>query len=348
MPGELIEDTVKVEDESEASQIYNKGFFGYPQSGGGIELDLLEAAYLIETGKLEVERENEKVTFSSLSKDAFTINGNFQVQYIVYRDLRQRGYVAKTYSGEFDFRVFPRGGTPTTAETKYWVLTFSERSIFDISTLLDKLNKADSKRKELLLAVVDEEGDITYYRASEASPKGYAHDLGGGKPEGLLVEDRVVIFDQYDDLHYTGFFGKEIGNTLQLSLIETAFLMSNHRLTLRNGETGRRLSLNGLKRRAGELQPDFDLRLRTYRDLRNKEMVVKTGFKYGCHFRVYQRNPQETHARFLVHAVPREYETFWPEISRAIRLAHGVKKEILFGQVSDHALRYLRLERIRP
>ncbi len=348
MPGELIGDTVKLEDEAEASQIYNKGFFGYPQSGGGIELDLMEAAYLIESGKLEVERDNEKITFSSLSRSAFKINESFQVQYIVYRDLRQRGYVAKTYSGEFDFRVFPRGGTPTSSETKYWVLTFSERSIFDISTLLDKLNKADRKRKELLLAVVDEEGDITYYRASEASPKGYAGDLGEGRPEGLLVEDRAVIFDQYEDLYHAGFFGKEIGNTLQLSLIETAFLMSNDRLTLRNGGTGRRLSLNGLKRRAEELQPDFDLRLRTYRDLRTRGMVVKTGFKYGCHFRVYQRNPDETHARFLVHAVPMEYETFWPEISRAVRLAHGVKKEILFGQVCDDTLRYLRLERVRP
>jgi len=37
----------------------------------------------------------------------------------------------------------------------------------------------------------------------------------------------------------------------------------------------------------------------------------------------------------------------WPEISRAVRLAHGVKKQILFGEVG-HRVRYVRLERVRP
>jgi tRNA-intron endonuclease len=49
-----------------------------------------------------------------------------------------------------------------------------------------------------------------------------------------------------------------------------------------------------------------------------------------------------------VHAVPAGYTTIWAEISRAIRLAHGVKKEILFGQVSETGVVYARLKRVRP
>jgi tRNA-intron endonuclease len=37
----------------------------------------------------------------------------------------------------------------------------------------------------------------------------------------------------------------------------------------------------------------------------------------------------------------------WPEISRAVRLAHGVKKEILFCRVKDD-IEYLEFKRFRP
>jgi tRNA-intron endonuclease len=37
----------------------------------------------------------------------------------------------------------------------------------------------------------------------------------------------------------------------------------------------------------------------------------------------------------------------WPEISRAVRLAHGVKKEMLFCRVKDDA-EYLEFKRFRP
>jgi tRNA-intron endonuclease len=77
-------------------------------------------------------------------------------------------------------------------------------------------------------------------------------------------------------------------------------------------------------------------------------MIVKTGFKYGTHFRVYKGNPDNQHALYLVHAVNPDFEATWPEISRAVRLAHGVKKEMLFGRIKKQNAEYIRLKRIRP
>lgn len=54
MPGELAKDCVIIGDPTEASQIYNKGYYGYPMSGGGLQLELLEALYLVEASRLEV------------------------------------------------------------------------------------------------------------------------------------------------------------------------------------------------------------------------------------------------------------------------------------------------------
>ena len=166
MPGELEKDSVIIKDQTEASQIYNKGFYGYPLSGGSLELDLLEAIYLVESDRLEVLNNGQKMTIAQLVGSASLAHRDFQIKYIVYRDLRQRGYVVKAAGGEFDFRVFPCGGTPASSQTKHWVVAISERSAFSIAFFSGEVERSDKTRKELLLAVVDEEGDITYYKAN--------------------------------------------------------------------------------------------------------------------------------------------------------------------------------------
>ncbi|WP_019178360.1 tRNA-intron lyase [Methanomassiliicoccus luminyensis] len=351
MPGELVEDSVMVRDQTEASQIYNKGCYGYPRSGGALELDLLEAVYLVEASRLEVVEGGEVLGLERLISTASSVRRDFEIRYTVYRDLRQRGFVVKDGGEEFDFRVFPRGGTPASAQTKSWVSAITERSTFSIAPFMEELDRSDRTRKELLVAVVDEEGDITYYRPERSLPKG-APELpwNGGAVKASLLEDRVLVFDEQgaDRLHNSGFYGKKIGRVMQLSLIEAAHLMDIGRIDVVTIGSGRRINAERFKKRAVKFQPDFDLRLKAYNDLRSRGLVVKTGFKYGSHFRVYDNDPDKAHASWLVHAVPADYETTWPEMSRAVRLAHGVKKEILFARVKDDGTEYMRLSRVRP
>jgi tRNA-intron endonuclease len=119
-------------------------------------------------------------------------------------------------------------------------------------------------------------------------------------------------------------------------------------LKLTDSKTNRSVRSAALKKCARNLQPDFDLRLDAFKDMKGKGLIVKTGFKYGSHFRAYEGDPGKQHARYLVHAVPKEYKAMWPEVSRAVRLAHGVKKEILLGRVSGKGVEYLSLSRYRP
>lgn len=351
MPGELVKDSVVIADQTEASQIYNKGCYGYPLSGGGLELDLLEAIYLVESSRVEVSREGETLSLAELVASASAVHRDFEIKYIVYRDLRQRGYIVKAAGEDFDFRVFPRGGTPANAPTKHWVSAISERSVFAMAAFMQALDRSERTRKELLLAIVDEEGDITYYRANRAQPTALGGAAWAGGPvEAFLLEDRVLVFDEAgaERLYKSGFYGKKLGKVLLLSLIEAAHLMDEGKIEVRTISSGRRINTARFKKRAVKFQPDFDLRLQAYRDLRSKGLVVKTGFKYGTHFRVYEDDPEKAHARWLVHAVPEGYETNWPEVSRAVRLAHGVKKEILFAWVKEGGTEFLRLSRVRP
>jgi tRNA-intron endonuclease len=83
--------------------------------------------------------------------------------------------------------------------------------------------------------------------------------------------------------------------------------------------------------------------------LRDRGLIVKTGFKYGAHFRAYVRDPENSHARYLLQAVPDGQLSTWPVAAGQVRLAQGVRKQFLLAGVRpDGEVRCLELERIRP
>ena len=352
MPGTLKGQDIIVDEEREASQLYTKGYFGNPLSGGSLQLNLMEAIYLTEVGKLKVYKGGYLQNQDRLFRLGSNLVENFEINYIVYRDLRQRGYVVKKGTPPLDFRVLPRGGIPNKNPSKYWVLAISERGEFDITKLSLLVEKVKHNKKDLLLAVVDEEGDITYYRTKMVQPNGSVKsDAKSQVAEALLLRDRVLVLDQCEAkmLHDIEFFGKLVGTTLHLSLMETAFLMERGLIKVRSARTGKFMTPATLKREARKAQTDFDLRFRIYSDLKEKGILVKTGFKYGSHFRAYTGDPESNHAKYLVHSIPGDYVGMWAEISRAVRLAHGVKKEILLARPSSQSnVEYLRLRRVRP
>ncbi len=352
MPGKLKGQDIIVEDEREASQLYSKGYFGNPQSGGSLQLNLIEAIYLTEVGKLKVYSGSQHQNQDKLFRLGNKMVENFEINYIVYRDMRQRGYVVKKGTPPLDFRVLPRGGIPNKNPSKYWVLAISERGEFDISKLNELVEKVKHNKKDLLLAVVDEEGDITYYRTKMVQPQGMVTSGAKGVvAEALLLRDRVLVLDECEAqmLHNIEFFGKLVGSALHLSLMETAYLLDRGLIKVRSANTGKFITSTILKREAKKAQPDFDLRLQVYSNLKEKGILVKTGFKYGSHFRAYTGDPETNHAKYLVHSIPGDYVGMWAEISRAVRLAHGVKKEILLARPSSPKdVEYLRLRRVRP
>ena len=119
--------------------------------------------------------------------------------------------------------------------------------------------------------------------------------------------------------------------------------MEEAKLRLRSVD-GKTLSAADLHAASVDVQPDFDLRYAAYRDLVARKLVVKTGFKYGTHFRVYLGGVKEAHAPYLVHCLAEGREVPWAEAAGFVRLAHGVKKEMLFASGGS----YLRLLRTKP
>lgn len=349
MPGELRDNSVFIDDVREASQTYSKGNFGYPLSGGALELDLVEAVFLVQCGRLEVIHKGRSLSFAELFEKASEAVPGFDIKFLVFRDLRERGFIVKPESGNFDLCVYPRGMSPSKSSPLYMVCAVSERSAPDIGEFMEETAQSEGRGKQLLYGVVDEEGDLTYYKMAVLDPHGDL-DPDGLLPsvEGRLLSDCIFVFDKDsgERLYSKAFFGKAQAGMLQLSLIEGCYLLHVGALNL-YGPGGKKVTEKDLIALGEKHQDEFTLRLKTYTDLRRRGMVVKTGFKYGAHFRVYERSPDDCHARYLVHAVPVSDQAMWPDISRTVRLSGGVKKQILFCRVGRE-LEYLEFKWFRP
>lgn len=111
---------------------------------------------------------------------------------------------------------------------------------------------------------------------------------------------------------------------------------------------GKKISKQKLEKVIHNSQPDIKLRLIVFKDLKERNLIVKTGFKFGAHFRAYAKKPDETHAEYLVHVVEKDFKSVWAEISRAVRLAHSVNKEIVFARIDNGKIDYIKFGRLRP
>jgi tRNA-intron endonuclease len=356
--GELKGEHIIIKDKKSGSRLYNRGLFGTPLSGGGLQLELIEGFYLLDSEKIRVFKSGIELNLKDFLTYITKLEPTFEIKYIVYRDLRQRGHIVKP-SNVTDFVIHDTknesGAGAQRRPIKYWSIAISERAKFKIAELSDLILTANQTRKNILIGVVDEEGDLTYYKGSISKPKSKKKsDEKNTTQNGsaVLIEDRVMLWepDLISALRSNGFYGKEIGKSLQLALTESIYLMDKGILEIRLAKTGRKLSAERFLRIAKKIQPDFNRRLTVYRHLKGRDLIVKTGFKYGTHFRVYEGDPNSDHSEYLVHGVPNNYECSWEEISRAVRLAQGVRKQMLFARVTndENEVQYINIERIKP
>jgi len=169
----LMADTrVITESSDDAREFYNQSRFGALDASGKVELSLLEALYLIEKGRLDVKSENgRKLSFEAYLKKARHVEPNFWIRYCVFKDMRNRGYIIKTaLKFGADFRVYDRGVKPGEDHAKWIVFPVHEASVFTWQEYSSKNRVAHSTKKRLLLAIVDDEGDVTYYECRWTRP----------------------------------------------------------------------------------------------------------------------------------------------------------------------------------
>ncbi len=161
--------------------------------------------------------------------------------------------------------------------------------------------------------------------------------------ELVIIKDKKAVA-----LNEKSHYGKFNQDELQISIIEALYLQEKGKINILD-KKGRVLSSDEM----WELIQDKGLiyKYMVFRDLRNRGYIVKTGFKYGSEFRLYERgkSPGDGHSDFVVKVVTENQNISVLNFSSYVRVAHGVNKKLLMAVVDDEQdITYYNVEWTRP
>ncbi|MCU0632251.1 MAG: tRNA-intron lyase [Methanolinea sp.] len=316
--------------------LYDQSGYGRPEKDG-LRLAPEEALYLVHRGRLEIPG----YSFDRLMA-VCAEKPNFMRSFLVYRDIRERGYVVQT--GPHDFRVFRRGQRPGTGQSQYMIRVISERDLIDFSELVHEASASLNLRKQHVLAVVDDENELTYYEVKIQPLPAIEGGMTIGPMVGELVGRYAIVHSEATGDPAQGTYGMQLDpERLVLAPLEILSLMRSGRLTLHRNE--HTVDPAHYYEMAKESDIEFPEKIRVYEDLRNRGFVPRTGYKFGHHFRVY--TGKKVHSEMLVQALPGGGALPMSAISRSVRLAHSVKKKMLFGCEHSEGIQYVEFARIK-
>lgn len=129
----------------------------------------LEAQYLIERGKLEVStKSGSAISFNDLIERSMDLDPKYWQKYIVYRDIRHRGFIIRVgYGGKADFRVYERGARFGKDSAKFVYFIIQDGIPVALNELDNVVKQVIGDRKKLILAIFDKLGDSTFYRLED-------------------------------------------------------------------------------------------------------------------------------------------------------------------------------------
>jgi tRNA-intron endonuclease len=163
------EDGIVVPAQNEANSLYQDGYGSLLADRRLLTLKPFEALYLVERGKITVidEKSRGRLVFQELLWRFSAEDPVIWTRYVVYRDLRTRGFVARDGPGlGVDFLVYERGSYGKRLP-RYLIYSISEGNQEPLRHLGEILSHAEESNKILRLAVIDRRGEIVYYTLSE-------------------------------------------------------------------------------------------------------------------------------------------------------------------------------------
>ncbi len=351
--GQLESDGVLLKKSRDVGRFFVKSHFGTSLTNNRLKLNFVEASFLQSEGKLRIFTQDAgELSFEDFFSYCAKKIPDFETLFFSFRDLRNRGYaiVEENNTTATSFVEYKTQRQQEAQEPRFHVLSIAERSNFDVEKIYTLLDKTVQKDNPLWFSLVDEEGDITYYDVGELKAQGKINTNITTPHQGMILNNRVVIFEKQANttLFEPHFLGKPFAQGLQLSHVEALYLVKKGLLSVHNLK-GKTLEYQDYLQLVQKVQTDITLRLHVYETLKEKGLIVKTGFKFGTHFRVYTDMPGKTHAEYLVQAVPQGYTNAWNVVGRAIRLAHSVNKEMVFARIDDQdQVCFISFRRLRP
>ncbi len=153
----------------DADRISQQGIYGTRVEGGELELIPVEMLHLLERGRVVV-RTPDGLTLSAkdIVRRLFPSNPDLWADYLVFRDLRSRGYVVRQGFGSgIGYRVYARGDRPGTASANQLIYILKDGEPISLHDLDQVTNTAAAARKRLAFALIDQNGEVNFYRVAQ-------------------------------------------------------------------------------------------------------------------------------------------------------------------------------------
>ena len=158
--GVIVIESVKQQD-----QLRSKGY------GEKIKdmyiLESYEALFLLYCKRLVLKKQKSILDFSNFLQTLLKIDLFIFTKFLIFRDLRTRGYVAKEGFGfGNDFRVYERGEYSRKA-AKYVIFGINEGISIKANILFENIRSIEKMGKEAIIAVIERRGEIIYYKVNQ-------------------------------------------------------------------------------------------------------------------------------------------------------------------------------------
>ncbi|NWG09153.1 MAG: tRNA-intron lyase [Nitrososphaerales archaeon] len=168
LTGRLTDEGIVIDDQKSQEELKTGGY------GEVLDDKLLlkdyEAMFLLYSGKLKVLEDEKEVSIDKMVSFAISRDANAWTRFLIYRDLRSRGYVVREGFGfGVDFRVYDRGDYGSKS-AKYVICGLNEGTEMPIKDLSEVASQAGRMGKEVVLAVIERRGEIIYYKIQSWRP----------------------------------------------------------------------------------------------------------------------------------------------------------------------------------
>jgi len=169
---ELIGSHVVVWNPKDGSTLYKEGYYGQPISirkpktfdfNCPIELSLLEALYLMEKQRIKLidEKTKNEITAQQLREYGLKVYREFDDKYLVYKDLRSRGYIVRPgLKFGADYAVYQHG--PGIDHAPFVVHALPKGTTINPIETVRAGRLATTVRKKFIIATISLEGKIGY------------------------------------------------------------------------------------------------------------------------------------------------------------------------------------------
>jgi len=172
LEGIIKKDKVIISDSKGLEEFYNTSYIGTIEQNSDkqdiLVFDAIEILLLSERNRIILWEDNDKNkelhNFESLLIYFTQFDDRLWHKYIIYMDLRKRGYLVRTgYGDGIEFRVYKRGADFEKDTAKFLIYPVFEGNPIELRDL-DKMSRvAMGSRKDLIVATVDRLSKPIYY-----------------------------------------------------------------------------------------------------------------------------------------------------------------------------------------